>query len=99
MNDNALLQEFIQLAWAILVNSTPVDTRNLLNNTTYEIGDGYAVIHIAAPSKYGDYSQYVNYNDQHTPKLRKNYHYVERSMVQAARIIASTHGGQVYELS
>lgn len=98
MNDNVILQQFVQLAWAILCNATPVDTRNLLNNTTYELGDGYAVIHITAPSKYGDYSQYVNYNDQHTAKLRKNYHYVEKSMIQAARILVSTYGGQVHDL-
>ena len=96
LNQDELVVQYLNLAFSILVASTPVDTRNLLNHTVYEIGNGYATITISAPSKYGDYAYYVNYNRRRGAKEVKNYHYVENSLKQAANIIASSTGGNVY---
>lgn len=94
-----ILFEFMNLAFSLIVSDTPVDTRNLLNNTRFEINGNTATIIISAPksTKKGmiDYAPYVNYNKQRSFKERKNYHYVERNLVQSAQIIAEKYGGMV----
>lgn len=96
---NDILFEFMDLAYSMIISDTPVDTRNLLNNTRFVIFGNEAQITIEAP-KYtakgeDDYAPYVNYNKQRTAKEKKNYHYVERNLVQACKIIAEKYGGVV----
>lgn len=96
--DNMLF-EFMNLAFSLIVSDTPVDTRNLLNNTRFEINGNEATIIVSAPKSTPkgmiNYAPYVNYNKQRSFKERKNYHYVERNLVQAASIIAERYGGVV----
>lgn len=96
--DNMLF-EFMNLAFSLIISDTPVDTRNLLNNTRFEINGNEATIIVSAPKAtkkgYDNYAPYVNYNKQRSFKERKNYHYVERNLVQAAQIIAERYGGVV----
>ena len=94
-----ILFEFMDLAFSLIINDTPKDTHNLENNTTFIIFGNDAQITISAPkeTKKGitNYAPYVNYNRQRSAKEKKNYHYVERNLVQAAEIIAKRYGGVV----
>lgn len=96
--DNIIF-EIMNLAYSMIVSDTPVDTRNLLNNTKFELGQNEATITISAPKITNkgatDYAPYVNYNRQRSFKERKNYHYVERNLVQAVTIVAEKYGGVV----
>lgn len=92
-----ILFEYLNLAYTMILVDTPVDTRNLLNNTTFEIKGNEATIIISAPKSTNkgtiNYAPYVNYNKQRSRKERKNYHYVERNLIQAGKIIAERYGG------
>lgn len=94
-----LLMEFMNLAYSLICTNTPVDTRNLLNNTTFEINGNEATIIISAPKSTAkgmiNYAPYVNYNKQRSFKEKKNYHYIENNLIQAATIIANKYGGVV----
>lgn len=97
--NNDILFEFMDLAFSMILSSTPVDTENLKNNTRFVIFGNEAQITIEAP-KYTDkdvedYAPYVNYNKRRTAKEKKNYHYVEKNLVQACEIIAEKYGGVV----
>lgn len=95
--NNDILMEYMNLAFSMILADTPVDTRNLLNNTKFEINGNEATIIISAPkvTKKGlsDYAPFVNYNRQRSFKERKNYHYVERNLIQACQIVAEKYGG------
>lgn len=86
----------IDLFYNMLKTGMPKDTLNMVNSTVlYDYGD-YVEIQILAPSRYGDYARYVNYNQQRGPKEIKNYKYVERILRQWAETV----GGNIdYELS
>lgn len=98
--DEELIINASNLILSILCASTPVDTRNLLNNTTMKMYGNKAIIEITAPKVTAngkdDYAQYVNYLPTTiSGKANKNYHYVERAILQACEIIASRVGGVV----
>ena len=90
------------MVYTMIASTTPVDTRNLLNHTSMysSLQGNECTIEIYAPkvTKKGndDYAQYVNY----CPKLRggktnKNYHYIEKAIIQACNIIAEGIGAVV----
>ena len=97
MTTQEMIMQFTMLAFSLIATATPVDTRNLLNNTTYSINGNKAKIVISAPKATKDgmtnYATYVNYNPQRSAKERKNYHYVENSLIQACKIFADKVGG------
>lgn len=99
MTDEEMVMQFTQLVFSLITASTPVDTRNLLNNTTYTINGNKAEIVISAPlltaNGMDNYATYVNYNRQRTAKERKNYHYVENNIIQACKIFADKVGGEI----
>ena len=100
MMDEELIINASNLILSMICASTPVDTRNLLNHTTMKIYGNKATIEITAPkvTKNGadDYAQYVNNIPTYkSGKPNKNYHYVERAILQACEIIASRIGAVI----
>lgn len=98
--DEEMIVNAINLIFSMITANTPVDTRNLLNHTTMSLYGNKATIEITAPKVTAngkdDYAQYVNY----LPTTRggnanKNYHYIERAILQACEIVASRVGGVV----
>lgn len=99
MNDN-LVFELYNLIYSILVNSTPVDTRNLLNHTIFTFDGKTAEISISAPKitkgEMTDYYKYVNdYESLRNGKPNPNYHYVQKAIIQACKIFAERVGGVI----
>ena len=99
MDDNLVFQLY-NLIYGILVNATPVDTRNLLNHTIFSYDGKSAEISISAPKVQGgkmtDYFPYVNYKENlRNGKPNQNYHYVEKAIIQACEIFAERIGGVV----
>lgn len=99
MTDEEIVMQFTQLVFSLIAASTPVDTHNLLNNTTYKINGNRAEIVISAPLETANgmdnYATYVNYNRQRTAKEKKNYHYVENNIIEACKIFANKVGGEI----
>ena len=99
MTDEEMVMQMTMLVFSLIASATPVDTRNLLNNTTYTINGDKAEIVISGPkiTKQGmtDYAHYVNYNRRRTAKEQRNYHYVENNIIQAVRIFADKVGGEI----
>ena len=98
--DNELVINASNLILSIICANTPVDTRNLLNNTTMKIYGNKTIIEITAPKVTNkgndDYAQYVNYRPNFkSGKPNPNYHYVERAILQACNIIASRIGAEI----
>lgn len=98
--DNELVINASNLILSIICANTPVDTRNLLNNTTMKIYGNKTIIEIKAlkVTKSGDddYAQYVNYiSNFKSGKPNPNYHYVENAILQACNIIASRIGAEI----
>ena len=92
--------ELYNLIYGILVNATPVDTRNLLNHTIFSYDGNYAEISISAPKvsngKMTDYYKYVNnYERLRNGKPNPNYRYVQKAIIQACEIYAESVGGVV----
>ena len=85
----------VYLLYTMLLANCPVDTRNMITHITIKYYEGYVIIEIAAPSKYGDYAKHVNYNRKRSPKEVRNYEWVERTIKQWAEI---TGGNIQYEL-
>ena len=98
--DNELVINASNLILSIICANTPVDTRNLLNNTTMKIYGNKTIIEITAPKKTSkgddDYAQYVNYIPNFkSGKPNPNYHYVENVILEACKIIASRIGAEI----
>ena len=88
--------DFIQVLYNKILASCPVDTRNMITHISFADYGSYAVITISAPSKYGDYASYTNYNRQRGSKEIYNYKWVERAIKEASAI----YGGNIkYGLS
>ena len=98
--DNELVINASDLILSMICASTPVDTHNLLNNTTMKVYGNKAIIEITAPKKTSkgddDYAQYVNYIPNFKRgKKNPNYHYVENAILEACKIIASRIGAEI----
>ena len=72
---------FAQMLYANLVARSPIDTGNMQSSIRLEETPSEYIITIAT-----DYAQSVNYNDQHTPKLRKNFEWVEKTIKSTAQL-------------
>ena len=89
-------EQLYQVLYTSLLAGMPVDTRNMLSQTTLigteDIGTHWKITitgpyatHINGGGT-GDYAYEVNYNKQRGPKEIRNYMYVERIIRQVSNV-------------
>lgn len=95
--------------YTILMATCPVRTGNMQRHIKFFGGSDYIYVKIEAPTERGyDYALAVNeglaakfYNRPMTPKEQRNYHWVQRSIQQAAELTAQKvtwEGGTTFEI-